>query len=292
MDLPSIQETLSRTLGTAAPRGQKGPIPPFGHLCSSPAFVPGPCAPSQPARQPSPLALAWRPASPPHSPSWPLLTHPSARAARGGVGSPAHRAGPAPSPLPAGSPACHPAPSSAHAPRRAAPRTISPLRPLPTSSPFAPALQSRESGVISPRSPPSRLLPRPLRLSSPPASAPSRSLTLSLSRCPPLSPPPLCFSGELAPRDSSHTAVPLVRRQRRRGERGAGTPGAAAGALGGGQVGTAAVRRGASRPGAAGAAVTVPAAPAVSRSRGQRSSRWPLRGANLLGAWLLRVVWG
>lgn len=40
-DLPSIQDALSGTLRAAAPRGQQGPVPPLGHLCSSPAFVPG-----------------------------------------------------------------------------------------------------------------------------------------------------------------------------------------------------------------------------------------------------------
>lgn len=40
-DLPFIQDALSGTLQAAAPRGQQGPVPPLGHLCSSPAFVPG-----------------------------------------------------------------------------------------------------------------------------------------------------------------------------------------------------------------------------------------------------------
>uniref|UniRef100_M3YJM7 Uncharacterized protein n=1 Tax=Mustela putorius furo TaxID=9669 RepID=M3YJM7_MUSPF len=219
MDMPSIQETLSRTLGTAAPRGQQGPIPPFGHLCSSPAFVPSPCAPSQPARQPSPSP---GPRLAAHlSPPFPFgaFAHPpkcQSGQRTGGAPYPPRR----PSPQPAAGPAALPV---TRLPLLPTPLAVRPLEqslpsvPSPLPLPSAPALQSRESGVISPRSPPSRLLPRPLRLSFPPASAPSRSLTLSLSRCPPLSPPPLCFSGELAPRDSSHTAVPLVRRQRRRG---------------------------------------------------------------------------
>lgn len=150
VDLPSLRETLSRTLGTAAPRGQQGPTPPFGHLCSAPAFVPATPPP------PSLLALTRRPPLPPLPLGglWPPRC-PSRQRAEDGWG---------PLPAAAGSPACHPAPSPAHAPRRAVPslEQSSPLSPPHFLSPRRPGPQSGESGVISPRSPPSHLLPRPL----------------------------------------------------------------------------------------------------------------------------------
>ena len=50
-DLPSIQETLFRTLQIAAPRGQQGLIPPLGHLCSSLPLSLGPVLPASPPAQ-------------------------------------------------------------------------------------------------------------------------------------------------------------------------------------------------------------------------------------------------
>ena len=42
VDLPSIQDALSPDARGCGTQGSAGPVPPLGHLCSSPAFVPGP----------------------------------------------------------------------------------------------------------------------------------------------------------------------------------------------------------------------------------------------------------
>lgn len=60
VDLPPSRR-LSRMLPTAAPRGQQGLLPALRHLCSSPAFVPGPCPCSQPT---GPVPRCWPGCSP------------------------------------------------------------------------------------------------------------------------------------------------------------------------------------------------------------------------------------
>lgn len=200
------------------------------------------------------------------------------------MGPPAHRAAPAPSPLPARSPACHPAPSPAHAPRRAAPRTISPLRPLPTSSPFGagPSVPGvrRDLPAFPPLlSPPSpSLFSLPLQPPLLPAHSPSPSPAA------PLSLPHLFVSAEnwllgtvptlqcLWCGDSATEVSGEPGRLRARPLE----------PWGAGRWGQGAVRRGASWPGAAGTAVTVPDAPAVSRSRGQRGSQLAAGGQSCL----------
>lgn len=61
VDLPPFRR-LSGTLPTAAPRGQQGLLPALRHLCSSPAFVPGPWPCSQP---PGSVPPSWPGCSPP-----------------------------------------------------------------------------------------------------------------------------------------------------------------------------------------------------------------------------------
>lgn len=199
---------LSRMLQAVAPRGQQRPTevdsfiqtPLFSCLCPWPLS-------SQPAHQPSALLLAWLLTSLP----FPFVVFCPLKCQSlawdsGGWLCPTNLAQP-PARLPAPcSPASHP---SFSCPRPltwpgSAPLTISPLWVWPlTSSPLS---QFPHSSVLGPSVPGSQALSlthvlRPSLFSLilsclSPSSLHSFacSLTLSLSRCPPLSPPPLCFS--------------------------------------------------------------------------------------------------
>lgn len=211
-------------LQTAAPRGQQGLLPALRHLCSSPAFVPGPCPFSQPT---GPVPHCWPGCSP--LPAVPLpglsltqMPDPILGQWWGGSAQPAQPPSRAACPL---QPASHPSLScprpltcSVSAPLTISPLWVWPLTTLPPPPiPLFLALQSlgvRLSLSHAFSAPPSPLSSSPI--SPPPASTPSPAHSPSPSPAAPLSSPTSLFqlrtgsSGQFPHRSASgeETAPP------------------------------------------------------------------------------------